>query len=550
MKKNRREFLKLSSLAGLGISIIPDTLFLKKLTKTETDEDYDVIIIGAGLAGLTAAYRLQQSGIDNVLILEARNTIGGRTLNIPVEGGYVAEGGGQWVGPTQTAILDLMTELGISTFPSFTEGTSVGLGGLGSNAQAAYDNAIIEIETLANAVLLDEPWNSPNALALDNMTLNSWLISNVNNLNAYFEIYATVLTFLGQAQSISFLYFLYYVKSAGGFSALADDAQALRISGGSQSVSIALQAGLNSEVMLNTPVVSINDSFEGVEVTTASETYTAQKIVLAMMPSDANNISFLSGLSTERSNLNSSWVAESGSKISLVYETPFWRDAGFNGSALSNVLFYMTDNSPEDASSGILVAFPTGSYFNQSLAEREQTAKDEVQGFYGAEAQNNIDYVETDWGQEQYIGGCVSPIPPGVLTSSGSALREPVGNIHWAGTETSEIWTGYMDGAVRSGARVASEIRGLLLSTDNEQSQKMQLFPNPASDVLNIRVEDLSGSAIVTITDANGVKVKEQSFNSSNNLVMDVSKLRQAIYTVEVKTSKGIALRGKVSVIR
>jgi len=214
------------------------------------------------------------------------------------------------------------------------------------------------------------------------------------------------------------------------------------------------------------------------------------------------------------------------------------------------VLFYMTDNSPEDASSGILVAFPTGSYFNQSLAEREQTAKDEVQGFYGAEAQNNIDYVETDWGQEQYIGGCVSPIPPGVLTSSGSALREPVGNIHWAGTETSEIWTGYMDGAVRSGARVASEIRGLLLSTDNEQSQKMQLFPNPASDVLNIRVEDLSGSAIVTITDANGVKVKEQSFNSSNNLVMDVSKLRQAIYTVEVKTSKGIALRGKVSVIR
>ena len=67
-----------------------------------------------------------------------------------------------------------------------------------------------------------------------------------------------------------------------------------------------------------------------------------------------------------------------------------------------------------------------------------------------------------DWGAERWTAGCVSPVGPRLLTRFGPALRAPVGRVHWAGTETAEVWTGYMEGAVRSGERVADEVRAAL----------------------------------------------------------------------------------------
>jgi monoamine oxidase len=547
MKKDRREFLKLSSLAAFGAAALPFSPSVNRLLLPPPEELLDVIIIGGGIAGLTAAYRLEQLGISDILIVEARNEVGGRTLNIPVSGGYVAEGGGQWIGGSQTAIMDLLEELGIDSFPSFLDGEAVGEGTLGSNAQAAFDNAVTEINSLADTIPLDSPWDAPDALALDNTSLNGWLISTAGNINAYLELYGSVVAFLGEAQSISLLYFLYYVKSAGSFEALSTDAQESRISGGAQALSLALKAIINSPISLNNPVVSIDDQGQQIEVVTNDATYCAKKIIIAMSPSDANNIDFISDLPENRVSLQNNWVMESGAKISLVYDTPFWRELGYNGTAYGNALFFTSDNSPEDGSTGILVGFPNNGFLNQNQADREQIAKNEVESFFGPEAQNNIDYTETNWTDEPFIAGCTSPIPQGVLTSVGTALAEPAGNIHWAGTESSSIWTGYMDGAVRSGQRSAMEVRTIILSESNRQQPEFLVYPNPAKDFAQISFQQEASGDLV-LFDSKGNRAMHLTIKNQKSVRLDLNSISNGNYLI-VLSEKNLVLRSHKLII-
>jgi monoamine oxidase len=486
---NRKEFLRLSSVVATGAILLPNLVFGKMKSGNEST-DYDVVIIGAGLAGLSAALRLEQAGVSSILILEAKNMLGGRTLNIPVAGGYLAEGGGQWIGPGQTAIYNLMLELSISSFPAYQTGNDVNATTLSAAEQADYDNALLQLNNLAATVPLADPWNASNAAAWDNITLEDWMNINMTSFDGYIELYGNVSGFLSaEPSSISLLYFLFYVNSAGSLEALLDDAQQERISGGAQRLSLALAANINATISLNSPVSALNDLGNEVEVRYNSTTVSTKKVVVAMMPKDAANISFPSGLSATRQNLQNSWVAANGVKVSIVYDTPFWRTAGFSGTAYGTIFSFMVDNSPNDASSGILTGFPSDNFLLQPIGNREQLAKDEIESFFGLAAQSNIDYVETDWSTETTIGGCVSPIPEGVLTSYGSALRVPEGNIHWAGTETSEIWTGYMDGAIRSGERVAQEIAPLVLGiTSLEDEPAINVFPNPCTEYVNVQI--------------------------------------------------------------
>jgi monoamine oxidase len=94
-----------------------------------------------------------------------------------------------------------------------------------------------------------------------------------------------------------------------------------------------------------------------------------------------------------------------------------------------------------------------------SEAERKKAVLDAVAERFGDKARSPVDYVEQNWAVERYSGGgMVSHTPPGVLTEFGPALREPCGRIHWAGTETSAIMYGFIDGVVRSGERAATEV--------------------------------------------------------------------------------------------
>ena len=433
-----------------------------------------------------------------------------------------------------------MTELGISSFPSYTTGTDINASNLTAAAQADYDNAVSMLNSMALTVPLTDPWNAASASTWDNMTLDDWMSANMTTFGGYLELYTAVATFLSaEPPNISLLYFLFYVHSAGTVEALTDDAQQDRIDGGAQAISLALLGALSSTVNVGAAVSEINDLGTEVKVTYGVTAVTAKKVVVAMMPKDADGITFTSGLSATRQGLQSNWGTASGTKISVVYSTPFWRGAGFSGTAFGTDLSFVTDNSPDDASSGILVGFPSAGFMALPAGNREQAAKDELESFFGAAAQSNLDYTETNWDDETTISGCVSPLPMGFLTTYGTALRVPEGNIHWAGTETSEIWTGYMDGAIRSGERVASELTALLSVHERPQIE-FDVFPNPCVDRIKIN----SASAIhgVQIYDLSGKLVKELEDAQQ----IDLSNIRSGSYSIKVSTDAGVGVQSLI----
>lgn len=527
----RRDFIRLSSLATAGILANS----VKGILPIPASRSlYDVVIVGGGLAGLTAAYELEKAGISNILVLEAKDRVGGRTLNIDVEGGYVAEGGGQWIGPTQTAIIDLMAAMGISSFPSYTEGEDLNLDPLNPSQQADFDSVVEQLEEMASTIPLDSPWSASSAVEWDNITLANWMDSAFGTLAAYFEFYFNVASFLAEPNKISLLYFLFYVRSAGSIDALNNGAQEWRITGGSQIVSLSLAEQINAEIILNAPVIAIDDQGDKVVVEYESSTIEARKVVVAMMPKDAKNINFLSGLPDQRVALQENWGTSGGSKVSMVYSTPFWRDSGLSGTALGSELFYITDNSPEDASTGILMGFPNDGFWSISEAEREQVIRDELEELFGVQAQDNIDYTETNWDNDPHISGCVSPLGKNFLTNYGPSLRTPAGNIHWAGTETSEVWTGYMEGAVRSGIRVAEEIQVLISTSVVDEGRNLMVYPNPANSILVIDIPG-PGLADILILDMNGSSVFSQKDVPTGKFQINTKAFKAGQYSIQLK---------------
>jgi monoamine oxidase len=156
-------------------------------------------------------------------------------------------------------------------------------------------------------------------------------------------------------------------------------------------------------------------------------------------------------------------------KVAAIYDRPFWRDDGLNGTAVctDGYISATFDDSPQDASLGVIFGFVGGDRaraFNQlSDADRRAAVLSQYAEFFGQAAANPTNYIETNWASEAWSRGCpVGIAGPGLYTAYGPALRKPVGRIHWAGTETSTYWNGYMDGAVRSGERAAQEVLAAL----------------------------------------------------------------------------------------
>jgi monoamine oxidase len=447
----------------------------------------DVIVIGAGLSGLTAAREVAFKG-KSVIVLEARTRVGGRMLNHDIGGGHVTELGGQFVGPTQDHMIGLSDQLGIDRFDTYDTGLNIyytnGTKSTFSDqlptgaapAQLAPEAAaaVAQLDQMSTQVPVDAPWNSPSATDWDSQTLYTWLKNNsASSQFMGIAAAATEAIFGAEPREISLLFTLFYIAASGNETNpgtfernfnTRGGGQQQRYVGGSQLVPLAMATALGRRVRLNSPARRIVQTRTGVRVDSDKLSYHAKQVIVAVPPPIAGRIIYEPGLSSKRDQLTQRMPMGSLMKAEAIYDKPFWREQGYNGQAISDVgpVKATFDNSPPDGSVGVLMGFIGGTearvLMQKSAAEQQTAALQSFANYFGDQAKSPRDYVQFNWTTETWNRGCpVSVLAPGTLLDFGEAIRRPEGRIHWAGTETSTYWNGYMDGAVRAGERAAAE---------------------------------------------------------------------------------------------
>ncbi|MFZ5848779.1 MAG: flavin monoamine oxidase family protein [Actinomycetota bacterium] len=445
----------------------------------------DVVVVGGGLSGLVAARRVANAG-RSVLVLEARDRVGGRILNHELHSGAVIEAGGAFVGPTQDHLLKLARELGVRTFKEYVTGDNLYLSGdrvtryqgtVPPDPLILPDAALLitRINEMSKQVPVDAPWAAAKALEWDSVTFHDWVSQNSVNpgvqnlLLSYLQP-----TFGSDGRDMSLLFLLWYIAASGNettpgsferSSDTAGGAQDSRFVGGSGLIPQRLARRLGDIVALDAAVRRIEQRGERVLVSSDRGTVSARRVIVAAPPATALAIDWFPFLPPKRMQLLQRMPMGQLMKADAVYKTPFWRKDGLTGMGVadSGAVRVCFDNSPADASVGVLLAFIGGStwerYGVQGRAARRTAVLEGFAKLFGPEALRPIEYVEQDWTHERWTkGGPVALMGPGTTTSFGATIRKPFRRVHWAGTETSTYWSGYMDGAVRAGDRAAREV--------------------------------------------------------------------------------------------
>lgn len=446
----------------------------------------DCLIIGGGFAGLQCAQRLHQAGLA-VQVLEARERLGGRT-RVATLAGRTVDIGGQWIGAGHSELTAVAQAAGAAIVPQYAEGARLlhlasgrrdrvkRYRGLIPNANPLalleLDRAIRRLNRDSQSLSLDAPWQAAQASRWDHETLATWKQRHLRTRTGR-EIFDIAVRSVMTAEPgmLSRLGFLFYCASNNGFEALTSvdgGAQAATVGGGMVQLAEHLAAPLQAEhrVALNADVHRVVRTEHAWQVEDRQQRcWQARRVVCALPPALQDRIAFEPALPADRARLANRMPMGSVIKVVVAYATPFWREAGLSGEAVSHSLPFNTvfDASPREGRTGALVGFidgaPARHWSARPPEERRQAVLDSLVRYFGPQAAEPLDYVEHDWVTDPWSRGCyVGLMTPGLLTELGPALRTPWSGIHWAGTETATEFCGYIEGAIRSGQRAADEV--------------------------------------------------------------------------------------------
>jgi putrescine oxidase len=462
-----------------------------------TDRDVDVVVVGAGVTGLTAARRLQEAG-RTVLVLEARDRVGGRLLTDDVDGVRL-EVGGQWVSPDQTALLAVLDELALATYPRHREGESVyiGLDGVRrtftgdafpvpDRTAAEVEKITAELDRLAKDMDPLRPWLHPDADELDRITFAEWLDRATDDPEARDNIalYVGPAMLTKPTHAFSALTAVLMAASAGSFSNLVDADFILdrRVVGGLQEVPLRLAERLGDAVRLGTPVTAIDWDSDGVTVSAAGTTITAGHALLAVPPTLVARLAFGPALPAAHQQMRQQQSFGLVIKLHITYETPFWRDAGLSGTAFSPyaLVHEAYDNTNEDVADetrGTLVGFVSDERADELLAlapdERRRRVLESLRGYYGDRALEPVGYYESPWMHDEWTAGAyATSFATGSLTRFGPLTREDVGPLSFASSDIAGLGFQHVDGGIRMGEAAAQRILAAPTSSVRADSER------------------------------------------------------------------------------